>query len=335
LVSLPALAQIEPASTAEQDWQRVQPLLAARDEALQSVWMPWVARTGFEGPGWPSERETGWWALDGERFAFARNYREDRVEGVSLRGQVHYTWDSERCRVSSVLPELLDDRERAEDLYLWPAVLREYDHWAQRELLNTTHLPGEFGLMTRSQRLASWVDILGGSRALGREDVDGVDCLLLQVDRTGPGERDPENGLFSLPSLMWLDDRGSLLVRQRFDYAPYRPEAPHLRELPPLGMDREFEGYSYRLQDTWTLTSVRELGQLSVPTGGILRRSIRRDGIERIEVRVSDEATCNEPVPEPCFDVELPPGTEVIDEARRELWAQMWDKRCRPAVDEQ
>lgn len=320
-------AQVDPAPSAssagssqEQEWVRLRVLLEARDAAIASAYLPYSVVESIAGPESTDEPaagaasheaiETGWWALDHQRFAFLRKYEQD-----GEAEQVHFTWDGSRCAILSVRPALIEKPER--DPGAFPALMEVHAHPAQPAKLAARHLPAEFGLTFAGSRWTDWSKAMADFRVLGRENVDGVDCLVVQFDLVGPGQEDDDEYL--VPWVVWFDDRETLLARRRVNFTPDRDEP----DQPRIGPSRMFGGKSFRPYSMWTLTEARQVNGFWIPAAGEYRRATRL-GEQRLNSRIGEGATINDGLPDECFKLEPPPGTTLIDyvEGRNEKLSQ-------------
>lgn len=311
VLSAPIGAQSVPGSdpSSVADWESLQELLALRDAAFESVWMPYSAEVLGEGPAGgigqgaqdpQPATETGWWRMEGRRFAFRREVWSDGVPQ-----QVQLTWDGVRCSVLSVLPRLMERPEDDPDVF--PSLLEIHPHPAQPALVDVPYLPAQFGLTFNAERWSDWSKATADVQVLGREDVDGVDCLLVLVDLMGPGHGD--DGEYVQPWLLWFDDRETLLARRKVSFVHDPDEGV---ELPRIGPSRTFGGRLFRPIAMWALATTQRINGAWLPLSGEYRRATAT-GVQRVAVRVEEGARWNGPAPVDVFTLEPPPGTQLID----------------------
>ncbi|MCB9898895.1 MAG: hypothetical protein H6825_12900 [Planctomycetes bacterium] len=297
----------------EQDWARLEGLLRARDEALVSVYLPYTAwEVNLDASAVSDESEStasaasdekafdaGWWAMDGDRFAFSRTFSSTR------RVDVHFTWDGARCKILTVQPALLKKPEDG----VYASLMEVYPRWTRREWQDALHLPGEFGFAFSGQRWSQWNEYMVDFQVVGREVVDGVDCLVVQFDFGSAGEVD--DGRYSVPWMVWFDDHDTLLARRRMQYVPYR-ESLARGERPHLGPPRQFGQELFYPSCLWSLTETREINGTWVQAAGTYT-SATMDGERQVRIHVGEGATINTDIPARCFEFDPPPGTQLID----------------------
>lgn len=300
-----------PSDALESDWVALQARLQHRDQAFQSAYLPYtvdsiVSPPSYKapleslpsGPAASSALETGWWVMDGDRFAFQREYSRDG----EVR-QVHLTWDTKRASILHVQPALLDQPEEASRRFQFPSLLTIHEHPVQPAKHEVAYFPDQFGLVFNGERWTEWLKATTDVKVLGREDVDGVDCLVVVLDVVGPGNED--DGEYILPSIVWFDDKHTLLARKRVAYLHDPEGAPNK---PRLGPSRVLGERRFRPYASWTLVDARQINGAWIPTAGEYRGATMH-GDWKVSVRVGDDATFNGGFPADCFEIDPPAGT--------------------------
>jgi hypothetical protein len=215
VLSASLLAQGDAQDTAA--WEELLGRLSARDQAQQALYIPFSA-VSSDVDASPAQ---GWWATREGSIAFKISFVHSDGKAVTQHG----IWDEYSF---SSLTELPDYEEGGEWL-LHKSMLVMKAHPTSFE--HAMHYPPEFGLLSGRKTWSQKIEYLADLRILGREQIDGVDCLKVLYDNVGPDSTD--DGSYIAPWVVWFDDKRSLLAMKRTYYVTRERLMRRGIEVPP------------------------------------------------------------------------------------------------------